>query len=284
MSNRDKFLLVVIGIAAVILLPYFLYIKDTRDRITNLDNEIVALEARYQELLEYEKNREMYEKGIVEYTEKRDAIIAKYPADIQQSSQIMYLLNAEYSDYIETSNTDREGHEEDEVVLSSVEPTIRFKSGSFALSEETPINSQYLVTEEENPTGAELVETEYVALTNVSELSFTCYDQPAVNHLLEYIRDDEDNPMIYRSISFGMDLETGEVSGSMKLYQYAITGGEGREFTPTPVKPDIDEMNKRGNEKYGIFGPWGNIKYWEWVAAKEAEENPNNNVEENTED
>ncbi len=280
MSNRDKFLLVVIGIAAVILLPYFLYIKDTRDRITNLDNEIVALEARYQELLEYEKNREMYEKGIVEYTEKRDEIIAKYPADIQQSSQIMYLLNAEYSESVVTVNTEREGHEDEEVELSAIEPTIRFKSGSFALSEETPINSSYLITDEENPTGTELVETEYVALTNVSELSFICMNQPAVNHLLEYIRDDEDYPMIYRSISFAMDSETGEVSGGMKLYQYAITGGEDREFTPIPVKPDIDAMDMRGNEKYGIFGPWGNIIYWEWVAEKLAAENPDNAAQE----
>lgn len=270
MSNRDKFLLVVIGIAAVILLPYFLYIKDTRDRITNLDNEIVALEARYQELLEYEKNREMYEKGIVEYTEKRDEIIAKYPEDIQQASQVMYLLNAEYSEYVEYINTDKEGHEDDEIVVSAVEPTIRFKSGSFKANIETPISSQLLVTEDgENPTGTELVETEYVALTNVMDLNFTCMDQPAVNHLLGYIRDDEDYPMIYTQISFAFDDQTGEVNGNMSLAQYAVTGGEGREFTPIPVKP---EAIGHGNEEYGIFGPWGDILYWQWKAAQEEED------------
>ncbi len=281
MSNRDKFLLVIIGIAGVILLPYFLYIKDTRDRIVNLDNEIVQLEARYQELLEYEKNREMYETGIVEYNQKRDDIIAKYPADIQQASQVMYLLNAEYSEYMEFSNKNREGHEDDEVEIVGVEPTIRFNSGKFKISDEMPISSQLLVTEDgESPTGSELVETEYVALANRTELSFTCYDHLAVNHMLQYIRDDEDNPMIYSSISFRFDESLGTIKGSMSLDQYAVTGGEGREFSPIPIKPDIDEMNMRGNEDYGIFGPCYEQLYWEMKAAEEAEETGNQQIEE----
>lgn len=273
MSNRDKFLLVVIGIAGVILLPYFLYIKDTRDRITNLDNEIVQLTDRYNQLLEYEKNREMYEEGIVKYTEMRDEIIAKYPADIQQASQVMYLLNTEYSESIEYTNADVEDRGE-VPEITVVEPTVRFTSGKFAGSVALPINSQLLATEgEENPAGVELVETEYVALTNMTELTFNCIDQPAINHLLGYIRDDEDNPMIYRKIELKMDQETGQILGSMSLYQYAITGGEDREFVPLPVIPNIDEHNMRGNEEYGIFGPWNDRLYWEWRAAQEAEEN-----------
>lgn len=280
MSNRDKFLLVVIGIAGVILLPYFLYIKDTRDRITNLDNEIVALEARYQELLEYEKNREMYEKGIVEYTEKRDEIIAKYPEDIQQASQIMYLLNTEYGNSIESSSMDIEGHEEDEYEIVTVEPAVRFDEGSFQANTETRISSMYMADQSaEEGKVSEIVETDYVALQNVSKLSFSCYDQNAVNYLLQHIRDDEDYPMIYRSINFKFNMETGRVSGDMELYQYAVTGPD-REFDPIPVKPEITD-DIRGNEDYGIFGPWTSRIWEEMKAEAETETTDEAETEEN---
>lgn len=278
MSNRDKFLLVIIGIAGVILLPYFLYIKDARDRIVNLDNEIVQLEARYQELLEYEKNREMYEKGIVEYNKLRDEIIAKYPADIQQASTIMYLLNMEYSEYYSASSYDIEGHEDDEFEIVTVEPGIRFTEGKFAYNVSTPISSQYLLTEEERMAQAmgqgasETVMTEYAALQNTSEISFKCYDPTMINHMLGYIRDDEEYPMIYTEIKLKMDEETGKVEGDMKLAQYAVSGGENREFEPIPVIPEIDAEH-RGNEEYGIFGPWTSILYKEYMEALEAEEN-----------
>lgn len=279
MSNRDKFLLVVIGIAAVILLPYFLYIKDARDRITNLDNEIVALEARYQELLEYEKNRKMYEEGIVEFNRLRDEIIAKYPADIQQASTMMYLLNMEYSESFVASSLELEGHEEDEFEFVTVEPGIRVTEGKFSYNVSTPINSQLLLSEEEKMAVAmgqspasETVVTEFAALQNTSELTFDCADPTMINHMLGYIRDDEKYPMIYTDIKLKMDEKTGHIKGDMKLAQYAVSGGEDREFTPIPVIPAIDSEH-RGNEEYGIFGPWNTILYAEYKAALEAEEN-----------
>ncbi|MCQ2532871.1 MAG: hypothetical protein MJ093_09255 [Saccharofermentans sp.] len=271
MSNRDKFLLVIIGIAGVILLPYFLYIKDTRDRITNLDNEIVQLEARYNELLEIEKNRDMYIAGTKEYNEKRDAIIAKYPADIQQASYVMYLLNMEYSEYVARNNEEARKEYNDLEALETIEPGVRVHSIEFEENELTPISSQLLVTEDgENPTGAELVETEYIAVANSSKLKFACYDQSFVNHMLGYIRDDEIYPMIYREISFKYDEETGVVEGEMNLAQYAVTGGEGREFLPISVKPEITD-DIRGNDEFGIFGPWANIlRQLQRIAMEEA--------------
>ncbi len=276
MSNRDKFLLVIIGIAGVILLPYFLYIKDTRDRITNLDNEIVALDARYQELLEYERNREMYLAGIEEYNQMRDDIIAKYPADIQQASYVMYLLNMEYSEYIESNNQEDYEKYDDVEYVQTVEPAIRVSQIEFTGNELTPISSQLLVTEEgESPTGSELVETEYVAVANSSKLNFTCYDQIYVNHLLGYIRDDEDYPMIYKEITFKFDEETGRVEGDMTLAQYAVTGGEDRDFTPIPVSPKVTD-DIRGNDTFGIFGPWSNVLRMIQRIEMEAEENGGN--------
>lgn len=285
MSNRDKFLLVVIGIAAVILLPYFLYIKDTRDRITNLDNEIVQLETRYNELLEIEKNRDMYVAGTKEFNEKRDAIIAKYPADIQQASYVMYLLNMEYSDYLTRNNEEARKEYNDLAALETIEPGVRVSAIEFQSNELTPISSQLLVTEDgENPAGTELVETEYVAVANNSKLKFHCYDQSFVNHMLGYIRDDEEYPMIYRDITFKYDEETGIVEGDMELAQYAVTGGEDREFTSIPIKPEITS-DIRGNDEFGIFGPWANILRYIQRLEMEAEKNGTNNVaEESAED
>lgn len=56
-----------------------------------IEGECVQLQARLQELQAKQADREKYEAGIVEYTEKYESILNAFPADLNQEITIMFL-------------------------------------------------------------------------------------------------------------------------------------------------------------------------------------------------
>lgn len=240
-SDRDKTIIIFLLIVMIVALPYFFYIKDAKVETETIWNNVALLQERYDQLNEMNQNRDFYEAEIVRLNEERDKIIAGFPADIDSAKYTMFLLQTEYSsDYILNEETG-EYEREYPIVFSEV---------SFAPNIETAISS------EETDTG-------YVALTNASTVTYSCY-YGGLKYLLEYLMDYED-PMIYSTIEMVYDDATGIISGSMLLSQYAISGPD-REFTPAdftievggnPVNLDLDFNEIRGNEEVesGIFGP-----------------------------
>lgn len=254
MSNRDRFLLLIIGIAGVILLPYFLYIQDAKEEIVNFDNQIVQLNNRLEQLKRYEVHRKEFEEGTEWLNNERDELMALFPSKIDPANYTMYLLNTEYSEFVEYTNlpltedgeVDYEAEIDYEPVIV-VEPTIRFNDVKYSGNISTAISGGG------DGTSQAKVDTAYTAVQNDSTLTFTCLDYDAMFHLLEYIMEYED-PMIYKSINFNFHPENGKIDGAMLLAQYAVEGN-GREFEPIEILPDIDKLEMRGNEDYGIFGP-----------------------------
>ncbi len=266
MSDRDKKLITFILTVAVIVLPYFLYIKDKRVETQRLTDECVSLQQRYDYLNELNQNRDFYEKEIARYNEEIEKIIALFPADIRQEKTTMLLLNTEYEytvPYYDIETGEKLGDE----------PLLRFSTVSFGDNVETPINASSYGAEETggNVEAAEAgsdADTGYVALSNITTLSFeidnviltgwyegdTEYPKNGTyeiaKELLQGILDYED-PMIFTDVSLEFDPETGTMSGTMSLAQYAVSGDD-REFIPLVIWPPVDE---RGNEEYGIFGP-----------------------------
>lgn len=240
-SDRDKTIIIFLLIVMVVALPYFFYIKDAKVETETIWNNVAVLQERYDQLNEMNQNREFYEEEIVRLNDERDKIIAGFPADIDSAKYTMFLLQTEYSsDYVLNEETGE----------YKLEYPIIFDSVSFAQNIETPISS------EETDTG-------YVALTNASTVTYSCY-YGGIKYLLKYLMDYED-PMIYSSIDITLDEDTGVLSGSILLSQYAISGPD-REFTPvdftidvggTTVNLDLDFNDIRGNEEVenGIFGP-----------------------------
>lgn len=245
MSDRDKKLIIFLLIAMVIALPYIFYIKNTKVETETIMTNVQELERRYQELKEMNDNRQFWEKEIVRLHNDMEKIIESFPAGIDSANYTMFLLQTEYSsDVIANEETGE----------LELQYPIVFDSVAFAENIETPIS-----TEE--------TETGYVALTNVSAVTYACY-YGGLKYLLAYLMEYED-PMIYSSIDMEFDAKTGVITGTILLSQYAISG-EGRELPATDFTInvsgenydhdydlDLDEIDLRGNEdvEAGVFGP-----------------------------
>ena len=248
MKDNEKKALLFVGIVSVVALPYFFYSKQAKIDTETIKAEVDSLQARYDQLLEMNENRDFYLAEIDRYNTERDEIISHFPADIEAAKYTMFLLNAEYSS-IELN---------DETGEYEWKYPFRFDSVGYSANEVTEISS-------------EEAETGYVALSNTAALTYiTYYD--GMKYMLEYLMDYED-PMIYRGFSAEMDTETGVVKGSIILAQYAVQGGD-REFEPVSFESNFNGYNfsfdldkygyldgelplfdMRGNEEVGIFGP-----------------------------
>ena len=248
MKDNEKKALLFVGIVSVIALPYFFYSKQAKIDTETLKAENDALQTRYDQLLEMNQNREFYLSEIERYNKERDDIIALYPSDIDQAKYTMFLLNTEYSSIEKNEETGE---------FEWVYP-FRFDGVTYGDNVETPISG-------------EEAETQYVALTNTSVLSYrTYYD--GFKYMLEYLMEYED-PMIYRQITAKYDSATGIITGQISLAQYAVEGSD-KPFVPISFESnydgmkyswDIDEygnldsefplLEMRGNEEDGVFGP-----------------------------
>lgn len=254
MSDRDKKLILGVLIVCIALLPYFFYIKDKKVETETIENENVELRARLAELQEMDANRQWYLDETARYNAERDAIVALFPADIQQPNYIMFLLNSEYSsvDFKEDGTSEW------------VYP-FRFGSYSFQESEETSISATDVEVDGIAIDSVETVETGYIGLTNYSSVTYACKYE-ALKYMLAYLMDYKD-PVIYKTITMKYDDKTGQIDGSMILAQYAIAGGddESRKLDPVDfhstfdgvdVTFDMDDLNMRGNKDHGVFGPY----------------------------
>ena len=257
MKDRDKRILIILLIIGIALLPYFLYIKQTNVETESINSEIVRLENRLTELQAMNAHREEYIKKTEEYDNKMKAIIEQFPADVLPENYVMFLLGTE----LHTTKLDEETGD----VI--VEKPILFDSYEMTVNTETPIEAQDVSTNSATIGSLDIVETEYVAKTNISSLSFrTYYD--GFKDIIQYLLDFED-PMIYRSLDVTYDAEYGTLMGKISLAQYAVSGPgrslEKPEFTfqykdiEEVFDYDLDDNNLRGNRKEdakaGLFGP-----------------------------
>ena len=84
-------------------------------------------------------------------------------------------------------------------------------------------------------------------------MEFACYYE-GLRYFLDYVLDEDKMPIIYRSIKVEYDKESGEFKGEALMEQYAISG-QGRTLDPVPIEPDFTELDLRGVEEFGLFGP-----------------------------
>lgn len=89
-STEKAALLVLFGIAVCALCIIYIA-KPNFETRQSLEDECVQLQARLSDLQAKQADREKYEAGIVEYTEKYEDILDAFPADMNQEITIMFL-------------------------------------------------------------------------------------------------------------------------------------------------------------------------------------------------
>lgn len=91
MKNSEKAaLLVLLGIAVCILSIIYIAKPNFEER-QSVESEVAQLQIRLSDLQAKQADREKYEAGIIEYTEKYEAVLASFPADLNQEITVMFL-------------------------------------------------------------------------------------------------------------------------------------------------------------------------------------------------
>lgn len=248
LSDRDSKIILILLIIAVVVLPYVLYTKNLREDTEVIKGENIELQARLEELQEMNKNRDFYIAETKRMQEERDALIASFPAEINQENYTMFLQYLEINSIIKAEedmlalleDEEEEGEETPAFGYSGIEGNSTFLIGTVGYND----NEYVAISDEES--GGDLM-----GVINDSSIAFKCY-YDGFRYMLDYILNYED-PMIYKMLDVEYDPDTGELEGEIVLEQWAIAGN-GRKLDPVPVYQDIDELDMRGLEM-NLFGP-----------------------------
>ena len=278
LSDRDAKIIMLLLIVAVIALPYVFYSKDTREDTEIQEARNVQLEERYKQLQEMNQYRDWYIAETERLDNARNELIEAFPADVRPENYTMFLLNMEYNSSLLALDKLMEIEEDEELQR----PGMNGIDGNTLIYVDTVAygNNDIVPISEEGATD------ELKGIINASTITFFCY-YDGMKYLLKYLdgyyeqtADDampDRDPMIYKVFEASFDPETGVITGTITLDQYAIEG-LGRELPAAEIWPDLDEFNNRGNEENGVFGPLDPealAARIEWFATEEEEEEIN---------
>ncbi len=213
-SDRDKKLILIVILAGIIALPIFLFIKPTKEKIQNLDTELVSLNERYNYLKELSEKQPFYESEIARLGEERQKLIQGFAQGLKQENTIMFLRGIELTFPIEMVSEDFGGYVK------------------------TPVSDGYYNAE----TGQ--VEGDLTAVSTTTSVGYSC-DYEVFKYFLDYIFT-YDTKMSIPSINANYDPTTNMVSGSFSFSEYAFEG-TGRSVESADI-PTLD----RGNN-FNIF-------------------------------
>ncbi|MBR1910553.1 MAG: type II secretion system protein M [Lachnospiraceae bacterium] len=255
MSDRDKKLLVYLGALIIVAAAYFLVGKPFLDKIDQQTAEKTQLTQELNEKRKAFENKEMYEQGIVDATNKINAIIDEFPEDNADEKSIMFASVAEREVPIwfsqmkfaeETRNMINGGETES---ASDVEQQQLEENVAAAEGEEVPSDTEGAEAGGgENSEGSTGINNLMYRDTELGLTFQTQYD--GFKNLLAYVRDYEDR-MVIKEIDISFEPMSGMVSGSMVLSQYAI-------LSPERTLPDVvTDVDNLGTDNIFVNGNYG---------------------------
>lgn len=217
-SDRDKKIIVIILIAAVIALPYLFIISPTKDKQEAIEGEIATLDERLTYLEELNANKEFYLKETQNLNNERDDIIANYAEDIRQENVIMFLRGIELDEDL----------------------AIKMKTLSFAGNTTTPLIAG--ATDE----AGNVISEEVNGISTQTSVAYECgYENMKL--LLDHIKTYSDR-MVLSAVDMTYNSDTGNLEGMFVLDQYAITTAD-RELEAA----DIPDMGLGNDSIFGTY-------------------------------
>ena len=201
-SDRDKKLILLVILIAIIALPIFFFIKPKSEDIKAMDLELASLNDRYNYLKDLSLKQPEYEARIKELNEARDKMIKEYSGGIKLENTIMFLRAIELS--------------ENPIYMSVL--TFNPEQTSVITEGGTNYNGEY--------------EEPLTAVMSPTSVSFRC-DYKDIRPFLNYIFNYKDK-MSIPSISLSLNGATNEITGVFEIDQYAIIGN-GKEVPPANI-------------------------------------------------
>ena len=187
-TKKDQKLLIVLACVLLLAGGYKFGYRNYGDKRAAIEEEIVALQARYDDLSSKEVNRAKYEKGTKENQEKITKILATYPSKLEHENEIYFTKLLEDSAGIKVSQ------------MSYLEPEV------FYNGEEQETKNDMKVSQ---ATSTLTIESDYSQFKRV--LSFI---------------EKSDSRKVIQNINLSFDNKTGILSGTVAFNSFSLTGAD----------------------------------------------------------
>ncbi len=216
-KSNIKLILFIVAVA-ILGLTYLYVFKDNMSDADSIHSEVETLQARYDELMAKQKDRDMYEEKTAEYNKKFAERLAYFPATLDQEISVMFVKGL----------TKDEGNLQFDVKSVGLGQPQSFYSLSAAASADVSSGDS-----EETDTQDAVASGNYECMSAAFPLSYTgSYE--GLKDFIDYIMNYKYR-MNISSFNISYNSSDDTYSGSVALNAYCITGG-GREAD----KVDVD--------------------------------------------
>lgn len=199
-SDREKKLVLIVLLAAIIALPIFFFIKPKIEETNELKAELVTLNERHEYLKDLYQKMGYYEDEIARLIKERNELINHYAQGILQENTIMFLRDAE------------------------IKYDMQMAVLSFAEIDETHISDGYTNEDGEFVEGLDAIKSSIA-------ISYKCeYDE--MKKFIDYIFANKEK-MLLSDIQMKLASDD-RIEGTFVFDQFAITG-EGRSLDQVKV-------------------------------------------------
>lgn len=210
-SERDKFLLCVIGSLLIVFLAYYFGFRGLTEKTAALQSEISTLNTKYTDLKDKAANAEQYAKDTENYNLLYDTLLSNYDSGFSQKATLLFTTNieSELDVWIRT--------------VSMPEATAIYTFGN--VTSTNPVSG-----------GGTVYTTDMKGYKKAVTYSYEC-DYDTFKELLEYILE-YDTRYTIDTVSCSYNEEDELMSGNISIAQYAVTGSD-REY----YEPEIDSID-----------------------------------------
>lgn len=216
-KSNIKLILFIVAVA-ILGLTYLYVFKDNMSDADSIHSEVETLQARYDELMVKQQDRDMYEEKTAEYNEKFNERLAYFPATLDQEISVMFVKGL----------TKDEGNLQFDVKSVGLGQPQSFYSLSAAASADVSSDDSAEVETQDA-----IASGNYECMSAAFPLSYTgSYE--GLKDFIDYIMNYKYR-MNISSFNIAYNSSDDTYSGSVALNAYCITGG-GREAD----KVDVD--------------------------------------------
>lgn len=198
LSEKDKMILIVLVIALIVFCSYYFGYRNINAMTLEVKQETEELTSKYKTLYPLYQKKDDYVSETKKLTEKYDSILEDFPDGMTQEGLI--------------------------VLAKSIEEDTNVWFSSVSMSEIQPVYTFGQVTSTNPSTlGASVYYSDFVGHKAVLTLSYQ-ESYSDFKKMLEYFEKNESNQFAVEKVSMSYDEGDGQVSGSLDLAVYDITG------------------------------------------------------------
>lgn len=267
LTTRDKKLLLILLVVAIICIPYFFLIQPSMEKCASLQDEISEYRSKKTTLESYALNKKNYEEEMDTMAAQKEDLMKEFPSELLQEQNVIFAKDTEdvigislwQIDYADTDlYLDLQGAvlpdgststvtSASETEATTAEETAAAADGTEASTDETTNDSTV---------GTEPVETTVLSngLTGRSTETKYAFDAgyEEFKNFISYIENYESR-MVLTGIDVTYDMDRELVSGTFTLKQYALSG-EGREPEKTTEPQMLTGTTNVFKQATGNFG------------------------------